>query len=76
MGGALQSEVMPRAKTAAQKALALDQDLGAAHVAFGFVLLFYNWDWAGAEREFKQAEMSLRAGAPSGTWEVMKIFSR
>jgi tetratricopeptide (TPR) repeat protein len=55
MGGALQSEVMPHAKTAAQKALALDQDLGAAHVAFGFVLLFYNWDWAGAERELKHA---------------------
>jgi len=55
MGGALQSEVMPRAKTAAEKALALDGDLGAAHVALGFVLLFYEWDWAGAERELRRA---------------------
>jgi TolB-like protein/DNA-binding winged helix-turn-helix (wHTH) protein/Tfp pilus assembly protein PilF len=55
MGGALQSEVRPRAKTAAQRALALDEDLGAAHVALGFVLLFCDWDWAGAERELRRA---------------------
>ncbi len=48
-------EVYPKARTAAQKALDLDDMLGEAHTALAVVKLDYDWDWSGAEREFKRA---------------------
>jgi TolB-like protein/Flp pilus assembly protein TadD len=48
-------EVMPKARAAAQKALEIDNDLAEAHVSLGVVLMYYDWDWAGAEKEFTQA---------------------
>jgi len=48
-------EAMPKARDAALKALALDDTLPEAHSALGLVKLFYEWDWAGAERAFKRA---------------------
>lgn len=47
--------VMPLAKAAAAKALELDANLAAAHVSMGGVLMFYEFDWAGAERELTRA---------------------
>jgi TolB-like protein/DNA-binding winged helix-turn-helix (wHTH) protein/Flp pilus assembly protein TadD len=49
------SEVMPKAKTAALKAVALDQTLPEPHVSLGGVLMFYDYDWPNAEREFQRA---------------------
>ena len=49
------SEVMPKAKAAALKAVALDETLPEAHVSLGGVLMFYDFDWPGAEREFQRA---------------------
>ena len=46
---------MPLARTAAEKALALDPDLSDAHVTMGRVKFFYEWDFVGAGREFKRA---------------------
>ena len=42
---------MPKAKTALEKALALDDSLGEAHFSLAFVHAFYDYDWksAGAE---------------------------
>jgi len=48
-------EAMPRAKDAAVKALALDDTLPEAHVSLGRVRAYYEWDWLGAEEEFKRA---------------------
>jgi TolB-like protein/DNA-binding winged helix-turn-helix (wHTH) protein/tetratricopeptide (TPR) repeat protein len=47
------SEAYPRAKAAALKALSLDNSLAEAHVALLSTLTDYEWDWEGAEREFK-----------------------
>ncbi|MDQ3439882.1 MAG: hypothetical protein M3478_05980, partial [Planctomycetota bacterium] len=47
--------VMPRAKAAAAQALALDPKLAAAHVSMGGVMMFYDFDWDGAERELREA---------------------
>lgn len=44
-----------RAKTAAIKALALDNTLAEAHAAPAFAGLYYDWDWVDAEREFRRA---------------------
>ena len=48
------TEVMPKAKAAAEKALALDNTLGEAHIALANVRLSYDWDWNGAEQEFQK----------------------
>ncbi len=54
-GGAAPKETMPKALEAAQKALQIDEKLAEAHVSVGLVKRFYEWDWAGAEREFQRA---------------------
>ena len=53
--GATPNETMPRARIAARRAIALDEDLAEAHVALGEVLVTYDWDWVGAERELRRA---------------------
>jgi tetratricopeptide (TPR) repeat protein len=48
-------EVMPKARAAAEKALALDDTSADAHASLGLVKLDYDWDIAGAQREFQKA---------------------
>jgi len=45
----------PRARTAALKALELDESLPQAHAALAAVKLYFDYDWPGAEREFRRA---------------------
>jgi eukaryotic-like serine/threonine-protein kinase len=45
----------PKAKAAALKALELDDRLAEAHEALGAVLFWYEYDWPGAEKEFRRA---------------------
>src|SRR5262249_30837832 len=40
---------------AALTAIRLDDNLAEAHAALGYALFNYDWDWAGAEREFQRA---------------------
>ena len=42
---------MPRAKAAVTRALELEPGLGEARATLGCIRSFYDWDWAGAERE-------------------------
>ncbi|MBX3276634.1 MAG: tetratricopeptide repeat protein [Acidobacteria bacterium] len=48
-------EVFPKAQAAAHYALALDPSLVEARSLLAYMRACYDWDWAGAEREFKQA---------------------
>jgi serine/threonine protein kinase/tetratricopeptide (TPR) repeat protein len=50
-----QKEAHRRAREAATKALSLDPQLGEAHAALADVLLYDDWDFASADREFKRA---------------------
>jgi DNA-binding winged helix-turn-helix (wHTH) protein/Tfp pilus assembly protein PilF len=43
------------AKAAAVKALELDDGLAEAHVSLALIKYRHDWDWAGAESEFKRA---------------------
>ncbi len=52
--GAPPREVIPKARQAALKALSLDERLVEAHIALGIVLCD-EYDFAGAEREYKHA---------------------
>jgi serine/threonine-protein kinase len=49
------NETFPRAKAAAQKALAIDDRLAEAHTSLAYAIQTYEWDWATAEREYKRA---------------------
>jgi len=44
-----------KARQAAEKAIELDPSLGEAHASLANVLLTFDWDFAGAEKEFKRA---------------------
>lgn len=48
-------ESFPLAKRMALKALQLDEKLGEAHTALGYIKMYFDWDWAGAEESFKTA---------------------
>ncbi len=49
------SETFPHAEAAIEKALTADDSLAEAHTSLAFVKLYYDRDWAGAEREFRRA---------------------
>jgi TolB-like protein/tetratricopeptide (TPR) repeat protein len=48
-------EAMPRARAAALRALEIDDRIAQAHASLGYVKLSYEWDWVGAEDQFKRA---------------------
>jgi DNA-binding winged helix-turn-helix (wHTH) protein/TolB-like protein len=48
------SEYIPRAKAAATRALEMDEMLGEAHTSLGFVKFWYEWDFPGAESEYRR----------------------
>jgi serine/threonine-protein kinase len=45
----------PEAKKYAEQAIKLNDQLALAHAALAFVKFYYDWDWQGAEKEFRQA---------------------
>ncbi|HEV7842702.1 MAG TPA: tetratricopeptide repeat protein, partial [Pyrinomonadaceae bacterium] len=48
-------DAFPRAIAASLKALEIDDTVAEAHTSFAFARMFFEWDWAGAEGEFKRA---------------------
>ncbi|HEY4256163.1 MAG TPA: protein kinase [Candidatus Udaeobacter sp.] len=48
-------EFIARAKAAATKALEINEALAEPHATLGFVKFWYDWDFAGAESEFRRA---------------------
>jgi TolB-like protein/DNA-binding winged helix-turn-helix (wHTH) protein/Tfp pilus assembly protein PilF len=50
-----QNEFMPKARTAAQRAVELDDKLAEAHTSLALVTENYDWDWQNAEEEFRRA---------------------
>jgi TolB-like protein/DNA-binding winged helix-turn-helix (wHTH) protein/Tfp pilus assembly protein PilF len=58
-------ESMPKAEAAARKALALDDTLAEAHASLAGVLYRYDWDWEGADREFRRS-LELEPGYAEG----------
>jgi DNA-binding winged helix-turn-helix (wHTH) protein/TolB-like protein/Tfp pilus assembly protein PilF len=53
--GSAPRETFPKAKAAAVKALEIDDALAEAHTSLAFVLQYFDWDWARAEREYRRA---------------------
>ena len=55
IGVAVPVEEMPKAKAAAQKAVDTDPNSAEAYTSRAFVKLSYDWDWLGAEDDFRHA---------------------
>lgn len=49
------TQAFPKARAAAQKALALDPTLAEAHTSLGCVRARFDWDWRGAEQSYRRA---------------------
>ena len=50
-----QAQTVPLTKVAAEKALALDSNLADAHLRLAEIKSEYDWDWEGAEQEYRRA---------------------
>ena len=61
-------EAYPRARAAATRAIELDEGLAEAHACLGFVLLHYEWDWPGSERELRRAIELNPGSATARQW--------
>lgn len=48
-------EAFPKAREAAHKALAMDDQLAEAHATTGWICVNYEWSWKCAEREYTRA---------------------
>jgi serine/threonine-protein kinase len=55
------AEAWPKAREAAERALALDRDVSDAHVVAASMALWYDWDWTAAEAGYKRA-LALNPG--------------
>jgi serine/threonine-protein kinase len=70
------AEAYTRAKDYARKALALDESVPSAHASLAWTLFVYDWDWDGAEREFRRAiELNPRYGS-AHQWFAFLLSSR
>ena len=56
-------EVMPKVRSAAAKAIELDGGLAEAHTSLAWAM-YHDWDWIGAEAEFRRA-IELNPGYPT-----------
>jgi serine/threonine protein kinase/tetratricopeptide (TPR) repeat protein len=57
-------EAYPRAKTAAQQGLAIDERVAELHTSLGFIHRHWDWDWEAAERSYRRA-IELNPGYPA-----------
>ena len=55
LGALSREEALPQAREALQRALALDEASPEAHSTLGTLRMYADWDWPGAEAEFKRA---------------------
>ena len=61
-------DAFPKAQAAARKALELDSTLAAPHATLGYAAMYYDWDWSGAEREYRLAIVRNPSYATAHEW--------
>jgi len=69
------NDVRAKVASAVTKALELDDSLAEAHTALGSAKHFYEYDWAGAEREFKRAIVLNPNYATAHQWYAQMLGS-
>ena len=78
IGDVAAEEVFPKARIAAEKALALDSSSAEAHTSLAYVKFSYDWDWNGAEAEFKRAIALNQNYATAHQWygQFLRLMGR
>lgn len=76
MGARPPHEAMPLAKAAALKALELDNNLAQAYCALGLCQLTWDYDWAGAERSFQQADERNPEDGDNRYWHISLLIAQ
>ena len=66
--------VMPRARAAAEHALAIHPALGEAHATLGSVRALYDWDWTGAEDAFNRAKALTPRYPTAWQWCALNLL--
>jgi DNA-binding winged helix-turn-helix (wHTH) protein/Flp pilus assembly protein TadD len=66
-------QLMPKAKAAAISALDIDATLAEARSALALVKWHYDWDWTGAEREFRRILKFQPDDAVTHQWYAMLL---
>ncbi len=61
-------EAVPKAEAAAERALALNPNLGPAHAALAYAVMNYDWQWARADSEFRRAIALSPGDANAHKW--------
>jgi serine/threonine-protein kinase len=65
-------DALARIRETIERALSLDESQADAHAAFGYLKMIADWDWAGAESEFKRAiEVSPNSASAYHQYSVL-----
>jgi DNA-binding SARP family transcriptional activator/TolB-like protein/Tfp pilus assembly protein PilF len=62
------TDAFPKARAAAERALALDSSLAEPRATLAFVAMYYDYDWAAAERGFRSAIAANPSYATAHEW--------
>jgi serine/threonine-protein kinase len=67
-------EAFPKARAAAIRAIEINDGLAEAHTSLAFIKESYDWDWSGADREYRRA-IELDSGyATAYQWYSFALF--
>ena len=70
------SEGFAIARAAAERALEIDDQIAEAHTSLGFLRLFHEWNWAGAEESYRRA-LAINPGyATAHQWYAEFLVSQ
>ncbi|MDB4892124.1 MAG: transcriptional activator protein [Gemmatimonadetes bacterium] len=67
------SDAFPKALAAAHRAIELDSLAPEAHATLAFARMYYNWDWVGAEQEFRLATRLAPGYALAHEWYAILL---
>ena len=71
------ADVYPKARAAADHAIELDPNQADAHAILANATFFYDWDFPGAEREFKRAiELDSNSARAHQWYGILLYYSR
>ena len=76
MGTVPPLEAASRARAASTRALELDSRLAEAHTSHAFTRFFFDWDWEGAERSYREAIALNPSYATAHQWYAELLVSQ
>ena len=75
-GASAPTDAFPRARNAAESALAINPNLADAHAALAYTIFRNDWKWTEAEKEFKEAIRINEKNASAHQWYASFLASQ